>query len=324
MWTYKICIIILFVVFGKLKSISLQFMNEQDSMGRHHEHLFNNSFLQANSIFFGEFLCLVGYLMMKCFQYFTKKSSGSISTITEGSKNFNRLLLLKPAILFLMAMITSFYAQSLTYSSTFNMLKGSSIAFTACLTDKRIKLSEWIGVILIFLGVFSISIGDFDSMFKKHQEFDVYNSVINDPQMTTSEMILGQVLIVISELFMAVLFITEEDLMKSLKIPPILVAGWKGFYGFIVLSTGMVIFSVLPNNSKDDTIEGLYQIENSTALIIAEILLIFCSTFASYFAVNTTYYLSAFSRSVFDSSQMVFVWIISIILHWRVFHQLHV
>lgn len=328
MWTkYQICVVILFVVFGTLKSISLQFMTETDAMGRRYEHFFNHPFLQKNSIFLGEILCLVGFVMMKNLQNCVKKckkSSGTINMIVEGSKGFNRFLLLKPAMICLMASLTLHFGKSFTNSSTFNTLKGSTMVLTACFTRKKLKVHEWIGIAMIFLGFVIVSCADYFSTYEVDEQFNVMFTLVNENQISYSEMVIGELLIFFSHLFIAFQYVTEENYMENIKIPSILVVGWEGVFGFIIVSSALLIFAIVPNNAKNETADAFYQIFHSNTLIYSEIVLILSSTLTSFFGVDTTYQLSAVTRTIFESAQMVFVWIISIVLNWKVFHLLHV
>ena len=110
----------------KLVAYSLRWADQLKSINSVGELVhFNHPFLQATSMFVGEFSCMYAFFM---FYFIFKRKGGEervqASTLTGGNRNFNPFIFLPPAMCDMIATSTMYVGLNLTYASSFQMLRG--------------------------------------------------------------------------------------------------------------------------------------------------------------------------------------------------------
>lgn len=162
---FQIILALILVVSGSINTISVKWMDLIKSVGRDDvERLFVHPFLQANFMFLGEILCLVAFFIIFKILRSRNNSSEDTNELTKGSRNYNALYLLPPALMDITATSLMYFGLSLTNASSFQMLRGSVIVFVAFLSmvvlKRKILVREWIGIALIILALVLVGIAD--------------------------------------------------------------------------------------------------------------------------------------------------------------------
>lgn len=99
---------------------------------------------------------------------------------------------------------------NLTFASSFQMIRGAVIIFVALLSvmflRRRLVAREWIGIVIIVLGLGLVGLADF--------------LVSNDASKhTKSDIITGDLLILIAQIITAIQMVYEEKFVAGLDIP---------------------------------------------------------------------------------------------------------
>ena len=128
--------------------------------------------------------------------------------------------------------------------ATKGILKSSNMLWCYVLSvplfKRDSKVSEWCGILLIFLGGFvkvSVSIhGLFpDYRIQDHCNIaNTTNSTTLSNIQTASNLALGYTMFVVGYLFQSCLFIYQEWLMKNYGVPPLRLATWEGGLGLFL------------------------------------------------------------------------------------------
>ena len=127
--------------------------------------LFVHPYMQAWGMFAGEIGCLVVYLIYRQRRLSNRMKNGSkiglYDPVLDGPK-FKPFLFFVPAMLDLTSTCISYTALTLTYASSYQMLKSAAIVFTAFLTQFVLKTSisliRWLGVLFIACGLITVGV----------------------------------------------------------------------------------------------------------------------------------------------------------------------
>lgn len=88
----------------------------------------------------------------------------SKNPLTRGSHTFNPFIFLIPAICDTCATSVMYVGLNMTYPSSFQMLRGAVIVFTAILSmsflNKKLGSREWIGIGMIIIGLALVGLSD--------------------------------------------------------------------------------------------------------------------------------------------------------------------
>lgn len=190
--------------------------------------------------------------------------------------------------------------------------------FFLCLYRRRFFIRQWAGIFFIISGLGIVGASDF---------FSAEGSNTAD----TSNIILGDMLIVLAQIITAVQMCYEEAYLKD--IPSLQAVGWEGAFGFSVLSMlliPMYFIHVPPpfnNNahgSIEDVVDAFSQILNNKLLIVAILGTVFSIAFFNFAGISVTKEISATTRMVLDSIRTIVIWNVSLLLGWQDFHPLQV
>jgi drug/metabolite transporter (DMT)-like permease len=232
------------------------------------------------------------------------------------------MILLIPALCDMTATSTMYVGLTLTYASSFQMLRGSVIIFVALLSylflGRRPVARQLFGIFFIIVGLSLVGLADILSSGK---EIDTHKAII------------GDCLIVIAQVITACQMVFEEKFVGSLDIPPLQAVGWEGFFGFTVLSSLLVpmYFIVVPESFGkppyfviEDAFDAFMQISNNHYLQLAILGTITSIAFFNFAGISVTKEISATTRMVLDSVRTLVIWIVSLSVKWQEFHPIQV
>jgi drug/metabolite transporter (DMT)-like permease len=123
---------------------------------------FNHPFLQAVAMFLGEMSCLLAYKLL--YLYYKRKdyTDDQLPPSISGSRGFNPLIFLPPALCDMTATSLMYIGLNLTYASSFQMLRGALIIFTGLLSvaflNRQLKRYEWLGIFFVMSGLLIVGL----------------------------------------------------------------------------------------------------------------------------------------------------------------------
>jgi len=274
---------------------------------------FNHPFFQALGMFLGEFSCMFAYHIINWY----KSRNGTLDEEELKKVNFNPLLLWLPALCDMTATCLMYLGLTYTYASVFQMLRGAVIIFTGVLSvlflKRKLSSFHWTGMMLILVGLALVGVA---SILQPQDD-------ANAPHPLS-----GDAIIIAATLVTAVQMVIEEKLLTGYNIPPLLMVGWEGFWGFIPLSVILVPFYYIPGpavgNRLENPLDAIVQMGNSGIITLALVGNVVSIAFFNFTGVTITAKLSATTRMVLDSVRTLIIWIFSLIVGWQSFYWLQI
>lgn len=148
---------------------------------------FVHPYMQAWGMFVGEIGCLIVYLIDRQRRLSNRMANGSnigpYDPVLDAPK-FEPLIFAIPAMLDLTSTCISYTGLTLTYASSYQMLRSASIIFTAFLTQfvlkNPISLIRWLGVFFIVCGLITVGVTG-NTLVKKQvlQNFKPCLNIVN-------------------------------------------------------------------------------------------------------------------------------------------------
>jgi len=272
-------------------------------------------------MFLGELSCL---LVFKAWYYSNRYNLLNLGSrdINHGNLDFSPFLLLLPACCDMTATSLMYIGLNFTYASSFQMLRGAVIVFTALLSvaflRRFIIAKAWLGIAFVICGLATVGISDV-----------VFNSTTEyGPNM----IITGDLIIVAAQIITAVQMVVEEKFVNKKDIHPLQAVGYEGLFGATILGLLLIPMYYIPapgfsTNSRgvlEDALDGLYQMGHNSTLALAQIGSIFSIAFFNFFGLSVTKEFSATTRMVMDSVRTVVIWAVSLGVQWQTFSYLQV
>lgn len=323
-WTkYQVFLALMLVFTGSINTLATKWADSSLSVGRDGKlRLFDHPFLQAVGMFLGEMSCLLAFRVV--FFYYTRKAKAGeaveLPPSVSGSRDFNPLIFLPPAMCDLVGTSIMYIGLNLTYASSFQMLRGAVIIFTGLLSvaflGRRLRSYEWIGILAVMCGL--VVVGLSDILFPDSHATKGPNSIIT-----------GDLLIVLAQVITASQMVIEEKFVTKYKVAPLQAVGWEGFFGFVVLGlllvpmyfipAGNTIFQN-PGGQLEDAIDGFIQIKNSWHVTLGVVGTVLSIAFFNFAGISVTKELSATTRMVLDSVRTLVIWLFSLAVRWQSFN----
>lgn len=163
-------------------------------------------------MFVGEFSCLIAFGLL----YWYRSRRGTIMQVTR----FNPLIFYPPALCDMCATSIMYVGLNLTFASSFQMLRGSVMIFTALLSvaflGRKIRSFMWLGMITVLVGLVLVGLSDVIFKSNDSQSSDV-NGIIS-----------GDLLICAAQIVTASQMVYEEKFIMKFNVPPLLAVGFEG------------------------------------------------------------------------------------------------
>lgn len=319
-WTkYQLFLAALMLTTGSLNTLSAKWadMFSAPGCGEVKEHTFSHPFLQAVCMFMGEFACLAVFYLLLC------HDRRSPEPKMDPGQSFNPLLFLPPALCDMTGTSIMYVALNMTSASSFQMLRGAVIIFTGLLSvaflGRRLQLSQWLGIFITILGLVIVGLADFTSKG-------------NDPKHKLSEVITGDLLIIMAQIIVAVQMVLEEKFVYKHNVHPLKAVGTEGLFGFFILSLLLIPMYFIPAGSfgqyprfvLEDALDAFCQIGRQPMVLLALFGNTLSIAFFNFAGMSVTKEISATTRMVLDSLRTVVIWAVSLALGWENFHGLQV
>ncbi|XP_058470367.1 solute carrier family 35 member F6 [Solea solea] len=319
-WTrYQLFLAGLMLITGSINTLSAKWADLFSAKGCRDvpEHGFSHPFLQAVGMFLGEFSCLAVFYILICHD--RRRPEPRINP----GQSFNPLLFLPPAMCDMTATSIMYVALNMTSASSFQMLRGAVIIFTGLLSvaflGRRLAPSQWLGIFITILGLVIVGLADF---FSGHR----------DDSHKLSEVITGDLLIIMAQVIVSVQMVLEEKFVYRHDVHPLRAVGTEGFFGFFILSLLLIPMYFIPvgdfaNNPRqvlEDALDAFCQIGHQPLIILALLGNTVSIAFFNFAGISVTKEISATTRMVLDSLRTLVIWVVSMALGWEVFHGLQV
>lgn len=227
---------------------------------------------------------------------------------------YHTFLFAIPAICDLTATSIMNYGLILTAASVYQMLRSAMVVFTAIFSviflRRRLQLNHFVGLALIVVGTGCV--GAASMIWKKDENGD------DSP----SNPVLGDILIVVAQVIVAVQWVLEEKLLSKLNFQPVRAVGAEGLWGLLAVSGLLFIFYWIPGKdagSFENAIDAFKQIRNSPTILVATVISIFSIALLNLCAMTITSRLSATHRGTIDACRTVCVWVVSLLAGWEKF-----
>ena len=246
-----------------------------------------------------------------------------------GPQKFNPLIFLIPACCNLTATSVMYIRLRVTFASSFQVLRGSVIIFTALLSvaflHKKLYLFHWMGMITVVIGMIVVGFGDIPPV-----PGEVGKSTGN--AIPTSLILAGDLLIIHAQIIASIQVTFEEKVVKTYKVPPLQGVGWEGIFGSSILFILLFLFYFIPWHLPagynfwqsvprfEDSLDTFSQIGHKPQLAVAVFGTIVSITIFNIAGLTVTQKTSATTRMVLDSVRTLCTWIISVSVGWQKFN----
>ncbi|XP_028653176.1 solute carrier family 35 member F6 [Erpetoichthys calabaricus] len=320
-WTkYQLLLAGMMLITGSINTLSAKWADNFSAKGCKEtpEHEFSHPFLQAVGMFLGELSCLAVFHILLCQQ--KRRPEPSLYS----TQPFNPFLFLPPALCDMTATSIMYVALNMTSASSFQMLRGAVIIFTGLLSvaflGRKLVTSQWIGIFITIAGLVVVGLSDFVSGKK-------------DDSHTQSQVITGDLLIIMAQIIAAVQMVLEEKFVYKHDVHPLRAVGTEGLFGFVILSILLIPMFYIPVGSfssnpqhqvLEDALDAFCQMHNQPLIILALLGNIISIAFFNFAGISVTKEISATTRMVLDSLRTVVIWIVSLAVGWESFQWLQI
>jgi hypothetical protein len=204
-----------------------------------------------------------------------------------------------------------------TYASSFQMLRGAVIIFTAAFSiiflKRKLFVIHYAGCLVVLLGL--ILVGLSNVLYKDAGDSNASNPLV------------GDLMIVAAQVIAAAQMVIEEKVVGKHDVHPLLAVGFEGMWGFSMLSCLLFVFYHVPNpypdvpgNRFEDAIDAFYQLGNDHILLLAMMGNLISIAFFNFCGISVTKVLSATTRMVLDSVRTGVIWIFALAVGWEKFN----
>ncbi|EGR31767.1 nucleotide-sugar transporter, putative [Ichthyophthirius multifiliis] len=310
-------LLICMILAGASNTIVYKLQNSSTLNGK----AFYHPFMQAVTMFVGEFSCIFLFLWFKTFKKDQYEQEVLEAKANQLETKMNYFWLIIPAAADFFTSNLQYIALNFINPSIYQMLRGGVILVTTLFTifflKKKLQLFNYIGCSLAVIGVGIVGLSNL--VFKNSND-----------QKDTSKAAVAMGLILISLITNGILFVSEEKLFSKYYLHPFQVVGTEGFWGLVIYAIALPALSYakcsLPTDacvnvgtdqSPDYRYEypGLYFEQFASGILGFWIILgVFTIAAFNVCGVNITKHVSSLARSVVDVSRTVIVWIFGIIL----------
>ncbi|KAK2705938.1 hypothetical protein QYM36_016079 [Artemia franciscana] len=275
-------------------------------------------------MFLGEMLCLLVFKTAYYYRKYQEAQVGDMTPLIRGDVSFSPFIFLPPALLDMLGTSIMYIGLNLTYASSFQMLRGSVIIFTALLSvaflGRSLHVREWIGMLTVVVGLTVVGASDF--LFGQTGSSYPVNNIIT-----------GDLLIIMAQIIVATQMVYEEKYVVKNNVPALQAVGWEGVFGFSSLALLLIPMYYIrvgppfgngPNGNLEDPFDAFVQMQNNPLIIVATIGTIISIAFFNFAGISVTKELSATTRMVLDSVRTLIIWGISLAFQWQQFYYLQV
>lgn len=269
-------------------------------------------------MFLGEASCLIAYYVLR------SRARAKGEPFAE-AKPHSKAIFILPALCDMTATSLMYVGLGLTDASVFQMLRGSVVIFVGILSrvvlKRKLGAHKWVGMALVMAGAAVVGLPASATGCAAGG-----GSAATDASKAT----LGNILIVVAQVVVAVQMIVEEIFIDKYDVPPLQVVGWEGIWGLTALSGVLVAMYYVPSPAAfcaypphcdhfEDAYDALVNMQHSWQLSAALAGNLLSIAFFNAIGVAITKHLSAATRMVLDSMRTLVIWAFSMGVGWESF-----
>ena len=307
--------VIVMICTGTLNTLSAKYTNLQKAKGTNpkDEHNFDHPFFQTGLMFFGEMLCLFAFQAFHTIQKMTGRINENFSM-----GNVTPLVWILPALCDLIGTTMMFVALSWTFASSFQMLRGSVIIFTGVFSviflKAKLHLHHYLGIILVVSGLVSVGIGDY-----------YYHDYNQAKSLRKKDVLCSDLLIVFSQVIVALQVVIEEKLLKKYRIHPLQAVGWEGLFGFAMVCSVYIPMYLIHWNPRlneqhqrfENIADAIIMLGNNWRIRISALVFIISVGVFNVAGLSVTITMNATTRMVLDNMRTMMIWVVSLLIPWQ-------
>jgi drug/metabolite transporter (DMT)-like permease len=302
------------------------------NVGIHHE--FKKPWFQTEVMFLGMFGCLAVYEGTNLFKYLRNRRrlserTGLISdqdsaSISESPKDGpsrikQYVLVMAPAMCDLVATAMMNIGLLWINASVWQMLRGSMVVFSALFSKLFLKrplvMAHWVGVGIV---VFALLVVAFSALMKPCQPCDLISSSSNgeDLPSTTTQKVLGTILVVLAQIIQASQIVVEEFLLAEVNLPATLIVGLEGLWGGIVCSIVLIIVHQIPVPYGEDSIDTFLMLGKNYTILLTAFAYAIAILCYNMFGMLVTQVSSAVIRTILEGMRTACIWVTNLFIHY--------
>lgn len=233
-------------------------------------------------------------------------------------------------------------------ASIYQMTRGALVLFVGIFSvvflHRRLFAYQWLALIIVVVGVMLVGLAGAiaakspDDMEPRSLTATavliartVASQALDEAQKPdVVKTVVGVLMIAGAQVFTATQFVLEEFILEKYAIEPLKMVGWEGTFGFLVtvIVMGILHFTIgaRPSGKYDyfDAVEGWRQLTQNRQIMVSSLLIMISIGGFNFFGLSVTRSVSATSRSTIDTCRTLFIWIVSLALHWETFKWLQI
>lgn len=200
--------------------------------------------------------------------------------------------------------------------------------FSVIFLKRHLRPFQWFALFIVVLGVGIVGLAG--ALFKEEPAPIKGHEVTTTTASAAVRTIIGVLLIAGAQIFTATQFVTEEWVLENYALEPLKVVGWEGIFGFLVTVVGMLFLHITVGSTPEgqygyfDAVEGLREITGYKAVAVSSLAIMVSIGGFNFFGISVTRSISATARSIIDTCRTLFIWIVSLALHWESFKPLQI
>ncbi|CUS12853.1 unnamed protein product [Tuber aestivum] len=219
-------------------------------------------------------------------------------------------------------------------ASIYQMTRGALVLFVGLFSvlflKRHLRGYHWFALFVVVIGVGIVGLAGV--LWKEEQPVKGDHILVTStPDVPIAvKTIIGVLLIAGAQIFTATQFVVEEYILEHYALEPLKVVGWEGIFGFLVTAIGMVILHYTIGQTPKgqygyfDAVEGFREITQYREVALTSIAIMVSIGGFNYFGISVTRSISATARSIIDTCRTLFIWMVSLALHWESFKWLQI
>ncbi|KAG0133815.1 hypothetical protein HOY82DRAFT_482194 [Tuber indicum] len=219
-------------------------------------------------------------------------------------------------------------------ASIYQMTRGALVLFVGLFSvlflKHHLRGFHWFALFIVVIGVGIVGLAG--ALWKEEPPVKGNHLLVTStPDVPIAvKTIIGVLLIAGAQIFTAAQFVIEQYILEHYTIEPLKVVGWEGIFGFLVTVIGMgILHFTIGQTPKGrygyfDAVEGFREITQYREVALSSIAIMISIGGFNYFGISVTRSISATARSIIDTCRTLFIWMISLALHWESFKWLQI
>jgi len=322
---FAIFLIIANIVTGTINTITIKAQNRMKLTSYEDDENFkgyNHPYFQSMNMFIGEMCCIFVYFYLyrkQVREHGTELTEEEKKAVSKGLKlKFSPFWFSIPACFDFLASTMLYIALVIVDAGVVQIIACSTLIwvgiFSFIFLKRRYTVQQYLGMGILLVGVSIVAV----------------SSTLLREGATSQNHPFGIFIMILAVVFVGLLMVSEEMLLKVYYAHPLQIVGIEGATGLAMYCVLLFAFyfircnpdddiSFCPYGRLEDTPRAVMMLGMNPLLLITAVGTIGSLAFFNYFGVSLTKYASATHRGVINAIRPFSVWMISITLEWEQF-----